>query len=316
MGLTAEQHAIRATGIGGSEIADVAGLGRYSRSINIWERKTGRAPPDAPTHHMLRGQYLEGGMRDWYSQIVNELRGPTSVLPGKTERHPEHKLVVATPDGLVFPNQGALERVLELKSPGFRTADQWGEPGTDEVPIEYVAQTTWEMAVTGAQLADVGALIDGDLRIYTVAYSPSLFEALLERAERWWRDYVVADTPPPPDGSESYSDHLARRFPRSNGDLLIATPEDDALAAALREARDAKDRAESRYEELRQRLQARIADADGLAGTGWKITWREQKGRSSLDQKALAAEAPELVAKHTKQGKSFRVFRPTFSKEQ
>ncbi len=317
MSLTVEQQAIRATAVGGSEVAAVCGLNPWMRPIDVFLRKTGQAPPDETSHHLERGHFLEAGLRDWYRTKVERLRGaPVTVRPGNTWRHDKHERVVATPDGLVYSANGDLERVLELKSPGFRTADDWGEPGTDDVPLYYVTQAIWEMAVTGTKLADVAPLIDGDLLIYTVTYNDAVFGELLERVNRFWRDYVVTGTPPPPDGSESYSEHIARRFPHTNGDLLIATPEDEALAKALQVARAAKDANELRYNELRQKMELRIGPNDGIAGAGWKITFREQKGRSGLDQKALAAEAPELVAKHTKQGKSFRSFRPTFSKDQ
>lgn len=322
--LTAEQQAVRATGIGGSEIAAVCGLNPWMRPIDVWERKVGRAPPFEETFNTERGRFLEDGLRRWYREraelrlgrgldvrpCVDEAGRPTTL------RHEKHSIVVATPDGLVCDARtGDLLRVLELKSPNWRTADEWGEPGTDDVPIYYVTQAIWEMSVTAARVADVAPLIDGDLLNYVVDYSEPLFGELFERANRFWVDHVLTGTPPPPDGSDSYGEHIARRFPRTNGNLLIAAPEDDAIAKELQSARAAKDEAERRYNELRQKLELRIGDNDGIAGPDWKVTFREQKGRSSLDQKALAAEAPELVARHTKQGKSFRSFRPTFSQE-
>lgn len=313
--LTPEQQEIRATGIGGSEIAAVAGLSPWMRKIDVWERKMGIAPR-VDSFHTRRGAYLEPGLRDWYTAVVRELRGDSvRVTSCGTLRHGAFDRVLATPDGLVYDGAN-LERVLEIKSPGWRTADHWGEPGTDQVPLYYVPQATWEMACAGVELADFWVLSGDDASIYTVPYDTGLFGDLLEIAQRFWRDHIETRRPPDPDGSDSYSEHLARRFARpTRSELLVASPEDDRLAQEYRAAREAREAAELREKTLRQQLELRIGDAEGLVGAGWKITHREQRGRKSLDTKALAAEAPDLVAKHTRDGKSFRVFRSTYQGE-
>lgn len=315
MSLTSEQQAIRSTAIGGSEIAAVVGLNPWMRPIDVWERKVGVAPT-TNTGHTRRGQYLESGLLEWYRDELIARRGNTVMVErGRTMRHPTAARVVATPDGLVYDGK-TLDRVVEIKSPGWRTQEHWGEPGTDQIPLYYVPQVTWEMAVAGAPRADVWVLMGDESALYTVDYDAALFGELADAAVRFWRDHVETKRPPPPDGSDSYSEHLARRFPRpERAELLTATLEDESLASEYREAREASKRAELQEKELRQRLETRIGEAEGLTGAGWKILYRAQKGRAVVDAKAIAAEAPDLVAKHTREGAPFRVFRPTFAKE-
>jgi putative phage-type endonuclease len=308
MSLTAEQQAIRSTGIGGSEIGILAGLSRWATPIEIYERKLG-LKPEEESHHFERGRFLEPALIEWYRSKTKNV-----VHPSTTMSHPLLARVIATPDGLACGDlhAGVVDRVLEIKAPNQHTWSEWGEPGTDQIPGSYIAQVQWEMACAGVHLADVAALIDGDLAIYHVAYDGELFTQLAEIANAFWRDHVEKRVPPPPDGSESYAESIARRFPGVKRDMLDASPEAEAIALAYREAQAKLEAAEAEAERLKQELQERIGTAKGLVGSFGSITWSETKGRESLDAKALRAAHPEIAARFVKQGAAFRTFRCNF----
>lgn len=318
MSLTREQQAIRARGIGGSEIAAVAGLNPYARPIDVYLRKTGQAPDREDTSHLMRGTHLGPALVTWYEAIT----GRVVTHHGANEQtlvSATHPLVVATPDGIVHTasRSSKAERVLEAKAPHWRSADQWGEPGTDEIPDAYVPQVIWEMAAAGVDRADVAALIDGDLKIYTVAWDGELFEVLYERAAAFWRDHVLAKTPPPADGSDSHGEYLARRFPASVGELRKASEAEESIALEYRKVRDAREMAEQKEAVLKQMLQDAIGDGEGLALSCGKVTWKSCKGRVSTNYKAIVEElgVPEdLIQKHTRIGGSFRRFLATVKK--
>jgi putative phage-type endonuclease len=311
MSLTAEQQAIRSTGIGGSEIGVLAGLSRWASPIDIYERKLGLKIDEA-SHHLRRGVYLEPACIRWYADTTG-----WHVADGTTMRHPSLARVIATPDGLVYETPEAFDkgqpaRVLEIKSPGRHTWSEWGEPGTDQIPGSYIAQVQWEMACANTKLADVAALIDGDLAIYTVAFDAELFAQLAEIAHQFWIQHIEARVPPPPDGSDSYAESIVRRFPGVRRDMLEATPDVEATALAYRDAKAKLEAAEAEAERLKQELQQRIGDAKGVTGSFGSITWGESKGRESLDSKALKAAHPDIAAQFVKQGAPFRTFRCNF----
>ena len=132
MTLTAEQKQIRASGIGGSEIAAVAGLSPFGGPLDIWLRKTGAVnDDDISGPHIERGRHLGPGLASWF-RAKTGLRVANVGDEEQTFVHPAHPLVIATPDGLVEDHQ-----VLECKFPSFRVAHHWGQPGTDEVPDYY-----------------------------------------------------------------------------------------------------------------------------------------------------------------------------------
>lgn len=288
--LTAEQHAIRATGIGGSEIAAIAGLSPWMRPIDVWQRKMGIAP-EVEGHHMERGTYLEPGLVAWACKRTGRAYHPCST----TLQHPRHRRVVATPDAL------APGRTLEVKSPGWRNQDAWGESGTDQVPEYYTPQLMFEAACAGAQFADAAAEINGDLRIYSVAFDEDLFESLAEMAGKFWRDHVETGIPPPVDFSESYKDFLTRRFPESRGFIRPAGIAEELLAEELRAARAVRVEAEKREDEIANKIRASIGDADGIEGPWGRITWRKTKEVRKTDYRAIAEglATPDLIEKFT-----------------
>lgn len=307
MTLTAEQQAIRSQGIGGSEIGVLAGLSRWASPIDIYERKLGLRP-DKQSHHLERGNFLEPAIIRWY-----EARTQSRVMHPGTLRHRSLARVIATPDGLRLCGDTEFDRVLEVKAPNHRTWHEWGEPGTDEVPASYVAQVQWEMACAGVDVSDVAAVIDGDLAIYTVPFDAELFGELAEIADRFWRDHIERRIPPPPDGSASYAESIARRFPSVGRAAIDATPEFESAAIAYKAARERLAAAEAEAERLKQELQERMGDAGKVVGSFGSVSWSETKGRESLDAKALKAELPDIAARFTKRGASFRTFRANFS---
>lgn len=309
--LSKDQKKLRLTGIGSSEIAAVAGLSPYATPLDVWRSKVEGFELEE-TLPMKRGRILEPALAEWYAEET----GSTLTEPG-TIRHPTSAIALATPDRIA--TLGTERRVVELKTANFRMMDKWGDPGSDNVPAAYLVQVQWELACAGLAEADLAVLIAGDdFRIYRLRRDLELESMLLEKADAFWRDHVLTRTPPPVDSSDSCSRWLADKFPRSSGELLPASPEAAALAAQLFEARRVLSVAEATEKDARNKLQALIGSADGIAGFDWKITWRNVKGRATTNWQAVAEEigAPaEIIQRHTNTAAGYRRFLPTPPKE-
>lgn len=311
MSLSDEQKAMRLTGIGGSEISAIVGLNPHAGPIDVYATKLeGREVPD--NFNMERGRFFEKPTADWYAY-----RNGARLREVGTIRDPRHSIVICTPDFLAA-RDGEDEVDLSIKVPGPQTQYQWGESGTDEVPPAYLLQVQWELiplsALYGITRAVIAAPIHGDLREYPITTEPEVQAMLVEAALRFWRDCIEAKRPPLPDSTEAYSKWLAKRFPESNGTILQATPQALAAASKLKAAREQLEAAEIAEREARNQLVSIIGSADGIEGDGWRISYRQSKGRASTDWDAVCAEAkvpPGLVEKHTKRT-PHRVFKPTF----
>lgn len=309
--LSADQIALRRTGITGSEIAALAGANPYKGPAEVYNDKLGiELCEDNPdTRHLERGIFLERGLLEWYAWRT----GAALDFPG-TLQHPQLPLVIATPDALAHMPDGTT-RIVEAKCPGPRTVQHWGEPGTAEIPVYYLPQVQWELAVTGCRFADVIALLDGELCIYQVEYDARLFAALLTVANLFWDRHVLAKQPPPPDASAAYGDMLKQQYPvATQPDLLEAPPDLLPAIAELHDAHRCQAAAKAMVEVAKHKLQAAIGEHEGLRGPWGKIYWRNSKPKPQIDWQAVAKAAgatPDLIAQHTHQPEHGpRSFRP------
>lgn len=294
-GLSPAQLKMRRTGIGGSEIGAVGGLSKWCSPLEVWRRKV-HGEVIEENNAMKRGRLLEPAVAEWYAEET----GAALRKVGRTLRHRERGFVIATPDRIATLN-GA-PRVLEIKTTNYARPDEWGASGTDEVPAAYLAQVAWTMAVTDMPSADLAVLISGDdFRLYHFERDLELEGNLFELGEKFWVDHVLSQVPPPVVGIDN--EWLKQRFPKDNGEVLsFAQLTDDAreLVQRFLATWKADKEQESALEDLSAQVRALIGSASGLEGPGFRIDWKQNKPGKATDWKALTAEAPELVAKHTR----------------
>lgn len=306
MPLTQEQLELRKKGITGSNIAAVVGLDPYRGPFDVYLDYKGLSDPLEMSHHLERGIFLEPAIINWFSHRTNrQVENPGTLV------HPEHPICIATPDGISHIN-GDDRRVLEIKSPGRFKEDDWGEPGTDNIPEYYIPQIMWECAVTGLKDADVVAFVDGNIDIYKVPFNKDLFEALLESANRFWNDNILKDEPPAPDGSEKTRQWLLNRYPQSMGRIIEATPDVAKFAEIYIQARDMEKEIEDRKKAAANNLRLAMEDAETLIGCGVRVTYKNNKDTEFLDYDSLLNDlrvTPEMIKKHTKRRAGPRVLR-------
>ncbi len=317
MSLTEEQLAMRLTGVGGSEVAAVCGLNPFAGPFDVYRAKVeGHVIED--NEHMERGRFFERPTAEWYAH-----RNGATLQEAGTLRHPKHSIVLATPDFLASL-AGGRRLDLSIKVPGPNAQRLWGEPGTDECPMPAFVQVQWELfileALEGITEAVVAAPIFGELREFPVRADREFQGNLLEHVERFWADHIEPKKPPPIDGTAACSEWLRQRFEAHDGLILAADMETTLIASRLQAARLAQKKGAADEEEAKNLLIARMKDvgAEGMAGEGWKVSFRLAKGGVETDWKAvaLACNAPEhIVQACTRIKQGSRRFVPTFSKE-
>lgn len=167
-------HAERLDGLGGSEIAAVLGLSPWESKFSLWHRKAGLASPQADSDRMAWGRYQEDSIARWYADQHPEW----TIRRTGMWRHTTRVWQFANLDRLAI--QGRQLKVVEIKIAG--SADGWGDPGTDEIPVYYRAQVLWYMDCLGVDEAVVVVSIAGQPpREYVVRYD--IDEALFLRQE-------------------------------------------------------------------------------------------------------------------------------------
>lgn len=305
MALTKRQLALRRDAIGGSEIACLVGLSRWASASEIYEAKLGTAPDKINTVAMFFGSEWEDPIAKWHAHETGQWLKPLDSI-----RHPTLKYAIATGDRACFlsPVQALAKKkklqredlaeashLLEVKTRTWRLAKEWGEPGTDEVPEDVLAQAVWTLGCAGMQRCDVRVLFDRDrCELYTVQFVPEMFEAFYTVAERFMVDHVLAGKPPPPDATDKYKDFLGRYFPTDpkDEDLVLAKPEEVDLLLRYAKLKEAASRLKKLTDLASNQVRAAIGQHTGLTHAAFgKVTWKKTRDGTKTDWQAVAQEA-------------------------
>jgi putative phage-type endonuclease len=204
-------HAIRAGGIGGSEIAAVMGLSPWTSKFTLWHLKKGTlAAPDINDQpHIEWGHRLE----DVVARKFAESHPECKLRLGGTWRNRARPWQIANPDRLL--TGGSL---LEVKTANANAAWEWGETGTDTIPVHYRCQVLWYMDTLGLDAAWVAVLIGGsDYREYRIAYDINEAQLMRQAADEFM---VTLDLDERPDIDDSDSTYQSVRELNPNIDGL------------------------------------------------------------------------------------------------
>lgn len=271
--LTKEQTELRRTRIGSSEVAALLSLDPYKTAFEVWQSKV-LPPTDNAKPHQTWGLDLEPAILAHHVRSKGyELLPPIGSLA-----HPTLPLV-CTPDALAKAKSVVLD--LQAKNDQGHGQIEWGEPGTDDAPLIYVAQVTVELGVLRATGHDVShgeivvSLRGAPPVAYRVDFDAELFGQIAEVCAKWKRDHL--DTLNPPDGNPlEVAEYVKRRWAKHGETMLQPTPELVALAREVARLRKEKKVLEEvTLPEVESALKAAIGDAAGIAGV---CTWKLQKG--------------------------------------
>lgn len=289
MSLTPEQLAIRKNAIGASEVAAVLGLSPWESAADVYYRKVGDVEPEKATDAMELGNTMEPAIVAWAAQQLNvkiETNCPTIM-------HPTMPLCV-TPDGRIVGRREGVQAKLSS------FPDQWGEPGSDEIPQEYIAQVQDEMFVLGFERIWVPVLLIGyraEMRMYCVNRNDELAGEIAHRATDWWKKHVVARVAP--DNAPPAIEFLKRlrRQPASQVMLgqqaVEAVDKWETAKVALKIAEEAKDAAQAAVLAL---LGIDSPAEAGVLPDGREITYLQQRNPPSVNRDMLLAKYPQAHA--------------------
>lgn len=323
----------RSTFLGGSDAAAILGVSPWKTPFALWEEKLGRSTEkDDPARERIlrRGKRMEPVAIDMLAEDYG-----IEVTARSTEAEPiyyadrEHEFIRAQidfewrvsqeiadvydlPAGLVGTVQNG-----EIKTVHPFAAGKYGEEGTDEVPIEYAAQAMHCMAVNGRDVTLVGVLVGADrMMLYFVKRDDATIAEIRAREVAFWQTNVRGLVAPEPVNM----DDIKAMFVKPNGKPVELDAETLEAARNLKAIKAQVSQLEKDAEALEFKLLAHVCKAWGTTteqpGTDNAVltlngatigTWKRQRG-ANLDQKALKADAPELVQKYMKEH-HYRVLR-------
>ena len=288
--LTADQHARRKQGIGASEVGAILGLSKYKTALDVYMDKLGLTEPSEDSEAAEWGHRLEPVIAQKY-----QAQYPGVLLEEcDTRAHPDHPWALATPDRLAY--DAVEEWLVEIKTREDRTAGEFGEPGTDQVPHDVLVQCQWQIFVTGKRRCDVALLVNGRrFSVYTIPADRDLQTSLRDQVQDFWLNHVLAQVPP--DVTAQDNPTLARLFPKHTGETLEGTAEDFAVLQQIASLKAQVKALEKNLDQNEAGLKLRIGENAGLTfPNGSKVTWTKNKDSEVVDYKKLAEDMAEKFA--------------------
>ena len=281
----------RRQGIGASEAAGVLGQSVFKDKtpFSIWQDKVDAKTdePDAEARERFRwGHRMESAILEEYR--FQRAKDSPMVMGQSLVSvvHAEFPRCFASPDALCVARDGD-RWGLDAKWLGTWMRQHFGEPGTDEMPFDYVCQGLISCEVFAVPRWDFAILwSDKVYEEYTVQRSTEVATSLIVRLLEWWDDYVVGDKPPPIDGSEGARKFLASLYPENRRPLLPATAQAQDLARLSWMARQRAKEAEADQATADNALRQLVGDADGIDHV---CTWKKAKDSERLDKDAYIA---------------------------
>jgi predicted phage-related endonuclease len=288
--------AVRATGIGGTDVAALVGVHPNKTAFDVYREKTGldKAIERTENERMWAGKRLEKVIAEMYTERTGNAHEWADVtLPG---RRPHQ---VFTPDAVIgLMCDDPTLALLDCKNVAWDQAYKWGEDGSADVPDHIALQMQWYLdADNERQFADIAAFFGGhELRVYRILPDREIQESLYVIAERFWREHVLAGVAPNIEYSDATAEWIRRRFPRGNGNMREATIEEFAIIEQFRDVHTEAAKAKKLKDTWALRVKNLIGEYDGLTVEGKPlVTNRQAKDSQETDWKSVSLGLKVLV---------------------
>jgi putative phage-type endonuclease len=280
--------------IGGSDIGAILGLSRFKTPLEVWMEKTGKETKKIDSLPLRFGSFAEEFVAREYARATGfELIHDESIYI-----HPQHSYISAHIDRFVV--QGSTSsptRILECKTANPFSSSDWGEVGSDQVPMSYLCQCVWYMAITGIDKTDLAVLFgNSDFRIYEIARDPALEELVIAKASTFWDEHVLKDIPPPVSNEEDCQTLFSKGDPEKSIEAKQQTLE---LTKRLHALNSEIKTCEEELSTIKQTIMSQMGEAELLTYQGRTLaTWKAPKPSFRLDSKRFELEHPDLASSY------------------
>ena len=291
--------------LGGSDIGAILGVSKYKTPLDVWMEKTGKAENAATNLPIRFGHFAEEFVAQEYVratgyQLLKSQGDITHSEHPFLMGHVDRFVVTDTESSSICASQGSTtNHLLECKTANPYTLSQWGEAGSDEVPLSYLAQCHWYLCITQLARCDLAVLFgNSEFRIYRIHADRELQNALVDKAVSFWQEHVLKNIPPAP---QSTLDCQVLFKNETAGKAIEAQAQTAALIAQFTKLTEQIHHAELQVEAIKKSVMENMQDAQELTYQGQVLaTWKKPKPSLRFDTKRFEHEHPELVSLYQK----------------
>lgn len=238
----------RKDSIGGTEAAAIIGLNQWSSRYEAWLHKTGRLAGPRETAKMRAGTLLEPVIVDMFSAETG-LDCYEAGMWKNAHCSWEH----ANPDRFIGDSLG-----LECKATFDFGAREWENGPT----AHAIIQSQWYMHVTGRDRWFIAVLVDGwMLRWWWLDHDRKLTAWLQHQVAEFWHEHVIADVPPPVDGSGVTNEAVKKLYGLSyHAGSAVEIPGLKHLVTQRRHLKDAIKHLQNELDPIENTIRAELSD--------------------------------------------------------
>jgi hypothetical protein len=310
MGFDAATMAMRAQGVGASEIAAVVDpeWDGYRGPLAVWAEKV--AGKNEENELMRLGKAAEPIIVNLYARHT----GSQVRRNSKTIWHPKHKHIFATPDARVLNQRLG----VECKNRVVFVAHKYGDdyypnhpmaalPVADKVQTSEMCQAQMCMEVTGLKEWHLAVWFGGaDFRIYRITYDAKLTGRLIEVAREFMERYVIPKVEPPADWTDWCKNYLDEKHPDVKEPLLESNEIWDGMMARYRMCAKNEKAWGHQKDDARNKMLQMLGDAEGVKGL---FTYRMVQANPKFKE-ILTTMGVEQAVIDASRGPAFRKFNP------
>jgi predicted phage-related endonuclease len=302
MALTLEERAARKGRITSSIAAAILGMDPYTspygarlKLLGLDEHSTSKAAE--------RGNYCEVACLNYAADRAAEQYGiPITWMKPEFAPHKNGWSGASTDAFLVKKDGGEMLALVEAKTAS--QTDDYGEPGTDEIPDRHIVQCCWHLYHhPAASICYVPVLLGGykfRFEMYMVRRNARLIDSFVAEARSWYEDHIIADGRLDPDHRDL--DPLRYAYPLASEPPLDMTDDREHWAQEKLKWEQAKQAAAKQEATAKARIIELLAQHESARNERISITYRNSKPRAITNWRAVAEALnppPEIIAQHT-----------------
>lgn len=267
MGLSEAALKRRHKYIGASDVPAILGVSPWKTPSDVYYNKTAEFEKAEPTNKAINaGHFLELSCLAFAESQLGRIKR------NQFRVHPTVPYASATLDAVCLDRK---DEGVEAKSTSH--TDNWGEPGTDQIPIYYLAQVQWQMYVTGFKVIHVPMVCKEhvfDFKMYRVERDDALINSMAERCHDFWVNHVEKRVPPKDSTPAPRTLQRMKRVPDK------VTEVDDLLVRDWQDKKKALKEAKKAEQESRMRMLESLGDAEVGKFTGGVINYFKRQRKA------------------------------------
>lgn len=279
---------LRQKRIGGSDVGAILGVNPYKSIIDVYIDKTEGSTfkGNNATHwgHMLESTIIkEFASRHKELQVFD---APFSIVDN---------FLIANLDAVLRDKENGNFGVLEIKTTSLWNKKEWEE---DTIPQSYYAQVQHYLMLSGYKFAYVAVLIGGqEYKEFKVERSEEDIALIREKATEFYKENILKQIPPIPDGSDAYMNYLKKKALDIENDEVIEFSYLEEKAQKVKDLGKEINSLKKEQDLLKEQIMLELINNGTQKGVAGKLKFNIQT-KKSPDIEAMIKANAELVAQY------------------